>query len=142
MMDQVVDAQRWIVFLLACWNTPWAVKGAIALARGNFWPPAFYGSVVFWFGVGASTFAVGHAFGSTDLWKMFAFLPIITALSLAAIAQRRGTLLRAERFYGIYAHLDEALAIASLAAVDPPSAARLADECRRLAAATMVARNA
>ena len=41
----------------------------------------------------------------------------------------------------MYNHLPEALAIVDLAAVDPETADRIADECRTLTATAMVARS-
>ena len=140
-VDAAVLILRLIAAGLAAWNVTWTISGARELMRGRVRPPEIYLSVVFWFSVAVLTFQCSYLAGQTPNWRLLAYTLLAVSMGLAAVGHRLGATLKARQFYSTWDHLGVATAMVDLAKLDPAAAERVADECRRLTAQTMVNRN-
>lgn len=132
---------RIALILLALFVIRFSVRGFVCMSKGDFAPPCVHLATVFAFASTTLFFMLAALIGINDIWRAALLVCQGAALGLAWFAQRRRTTMKAQQFYSLYPHLDHALAISSLAAVDPAAAGRLADEARRLAANAAVRDN-
>lgn len=125
---------RLICFGLSAWAIWFSRRGFYAVSRGHTDLEAVFSAAVFFLSAGILAFQVRWLIAAPVGVNILSLVLVNTGLGLLVWAHNRASHKGLLRLSSIIERPDLALALVDLAAANPPAAARLASEARRMTA--------